>query len=343
MQGIQDIVVDGILRIVLSDKGSHTDKCIYLQHPDYVYKETLRSELPSCSAENSRIVVVSDTHDSHHKVGTLPSCDLLVHCGDIMMTGKHFSHKNCVRKLSGFNDWLLSCDAKQRIVLGGNHDQFLEKIGPQSAQQLLSNATYLHNTSFQWGDLSIWGTPLSNGKSPNRAFQSKEFLRTTMGAMPKEVDILITHGLCEEITNSIDHKIHIWGHSHNSYGIRYPGDAVWVHSQLFPINSLSVCVPIMNGRFKLRNLPVVLDIPKDKKRLGEIPTSADMAGHPYAARSDKRSDRYGVQYQDAADVPVGTEPHNAPIVDKPAKGPQNGAFNWFRFFGNNRVQPVSNS
>lgn len=347
MQGIQDFVVDGIIRIVLSDSaGGVQDKCVYMEHPEYNYVVKNRSELPSCAKDNLRLVIVSDTHDCHHKLGILPSCDLLVHCGDIMMTGKHFSHNNCVRKLASFNEWLLTCDAKQRIVLGGNHDRFLEKIGHKKTQEILSNAVYLENTTFQLGMLSIWGTPLSNGKSPNRAFQSQEFLRKTLNQKPSEVDILITHGLCEEITSSIKHKIHIWGHSHNSYGIRYPGDAVKVHSQLFPVSALSICAPIMNGRFKLRNLPVVVDIPKESKRLDEIPTAADMVGHTYAVRSEKvstRSTRYSVQTAPHGTTVVETELFDTSVVkDKPITlDGSNKPIGWFGLFGQRRVLPVT--
>jgi len=353
MQGFTDVLVDGIIRLVLSDSVGQDDKCVYLSHPNYIYTVRNRSELPNCSIDHSRLVVVSDTHDRHHRIGTLPDCDLLIHCGDIMMTSRHFSLKNCIQKMCSFNNWLLSCSAKQRIVLGGNHDHFLERIGAERVQELLPSAVYLENSPYQYEGVSIWGTPLSNGKSPNRAFQSPDFLKRTQEQKPKEVDILITHGLCEEITSTIDHKLHIWGHSHNSYGIRYPGDYVKVHSKLHPVHALSVCAPIMNGRFKPRNLPVVIDIPKDTRKLNDIPNACDMVSHKYSARSGKfsksKSQRYNATEIEAVDKP-NTNKDNGPttspspnaellvlsVADKPVN---TGSTATYFSLWNNRVVP----
>eukprot|EP01032_Pedospumella_encystans_P008311 gene8311-9883_t len=266
------------------------------------------------------------------------------------MTSRHFSLKNCIKKMCSFNNWLLSCSAKQRIVLGGNHDHFLERIGADRVQELLPSAIYLENSSYQYEGVSIWGTPLSNGRSPNRAFQSPDFLKKTQEQKPKEVDILITHGLCEEITSTIDHKLHIWGHSHNSYGIRYPGDHVKVHSQLHPVHALSVCAPIMNGRFKPRNLPVVIDIPKDTRKLNDIPSASEMASHKYSARSGKFSNSQRYNATDAGKVNVATQNNEAGPTTSPspdaelfvssvAEKPVITGSSATYFFWNNRVLP----
>jgi hypothetical protein len=71
------------------------------------------------------------------------------------------------------------------------------------------------------------------------------------------VDILITHGHCAELESKIDHKIHIWGHAHNAYGIRFPGE--YLRNE--PIKSLSICAPIMDKSYNLSHLPIILDVP----------------------------------------------------------------------------------
>ena len=51
-------------------------------------------------------------------------------------------------------------------------------------------------------------------------------------------------------------RLHLWGHSHNSYGIRKPGEV----DRDQKLEALSVCAPTMNGTFQLAHHPVVIDI-----------------------------------------------------------------------------------
>ena len=287
MQLLIDAIVGGIISVVLHDQAPKIDRCLYMNHPEYVYSEASFSSIPSCSKDNMRVVILSDTHDNHHRIAPLPPCDMLIHCGDVMMTSKHFSDKVSIKKLQLFNDWLEMCEATERIVIAGNHDTFMEKIGQKEVQSILTNARYLVNEHFTIGSLTAWATPLSMGKSPNRAFQSKQFKHSTITAKPETVDILVTHGQCEDLTSTIPHKIHIWGHSHNSYGIRYPGDKMLTQKQHYTSSALSICAPIMNGRFKMRNLPVIIDFPCDRMQLQEIPTSEQMKEHAYTYKSSR--------------------------------------------------------
>ena len=272
MLHIGDALVNGILDVVLPKQPKSRDKCIYMKYPEYLYSEQSRFNLPTCDENNTRLIIVSDTHERHDIIGKLPACDVFIHCGDILMVNKHFSESATIRKLNQFNSWLANCPGDVRIVLGGNHDHHLELLGAAKVKQLLSNGTYVENESIKIGKLTVWGTPLSSGKSPNHAFQSHQFAAKTLASKPAEVDILLTHGLCENLTHSIKHSLHIWGHSHNSYGIRFPGDVISVHKKKHPVTSLSICAPLMDGRFNMSNLPIVIDIPKDPTKLKEIPT-----------------------------------------------------------------------
>lgn len=288
MDHLTDILVAGVVHLALVDLTPPSELCLYLQHPGYVYSVMHRNELPICEDSNSRVVIVSDTHDRHHRVGKLPPCDVLIHCGDVLMVSKHFSMRAAIKKFAHFNAWLGTCDAKQRIVLGGNHDDLFEKIGKHRVQELLTNGQYVENDICNIGQLSAWGTPLSTGRSPNRAFQSKEFLQRTLAEKPSEVDILITHGQCDELTSTVKHKLHIWGHNHNSYGIRYAGDFLKVHHQPKVLQSMSICVPIMDGNFRMRNMPVVIDLPKSGEGLDEIPHSRDISTHHHTYKGSTK-------------------------------------------------------
>jgi predicted phosphodiesterase len=271
---MQDLLLDGVLHFAIGKKHSDTSKCLYLQHPDYTFSEKPRLDLPVRDADCIRVIIISDTHERHSELGPLPPCDLLIHCGDILMVNKFFSRKAAMKKLLHFNAWLGSCHAKECLVLGGNHDHLLEHLGKEEVQTILSNGKYLENESHSVGDLLLWGTPLSKGRSYNKAFQSREFYMRTLKEKPAEVDILITHGHCKEIVSNVKHKIHIWGHNHNSYGIRYAGDTLTTRKgKLYPIQSLSICAPIMDGKFRLSNLPIIIDIPRDRNRLCNIPNA----------------------------------------------------------------------
>lgn len=279
MNHLSDFLVAGVVQLALLDTVPPSGLCLFLQHPDYIYTVKQRSDLPVCSDSNTRVVIVSDTHDRHQNLGILPSCDVLIHCGDVMMVSKHYSQRTSLKKLMQFNTWLGTCNAKQRIVIGGNHDDLFEKLGKERVRDLLTNGCYLENDNCNIGSLSAWATPFSTGKSPNRAFQSKDFLKRTLSEKPDEVDVLITHGQCDELTSTVKHKVHIWGHSHNSYGIRYAGDFLKTYRQPKVLHSLSICVPIMNGNFRMRNLPVVIDLPKASEELVKIPHSKDIPIH----------------------------------------------------------------
>jgi hypothetical protein len=175
------------------------------------------------------------------------------------MTSKYYSKSAAIRKLTQFNNWLGTVRSKKRIVIGGNHDHYLQLLGKDTVRGLLTNCEYLENDLTTHEQLQIFATPASTGRSENKAFQSKSFLKEAQSLCPPSVDILVTHGQCPELTESVAHKVHIWGHNHNSYGVRYPGDSLLGRS----VTSLSVCAPMMDGHFKLRHLPIVLDLPRD--------------------------------------------------------------------------------
>jgi hypothetical protein len=152
--------------------------------------------------------------------------------------------------------------------IGGNHDLFVELLGSHEMKSLLPSATYLENEKFQIGNLTCYATPLSSGKSSNKAFQSKEFKKKTLESTPDKVDLLITHGHCAEIEAIVDHKVHIWGHAHNAYGIRFPGE--YLRNE--PIQSLSICAPIMDRHYNLSHLPIILDVPNYSNDFPKLPT-----------------------------------------------------------------------
>ena len=183
---------------------------------------------------------------------------------------RYFTDYSSITKLRQFNDWLSSIPSKQRILIGGNHDTIIEKLGQSKTQEILSNATYLLNSSILCDQISIWGCPLSEGESGNISFQSNEFKEDVYNKIPSKIDILLTHGQCADLETKIKHKIHIWGHAHNAYGIRFPGTKLRGND----IISLSICASSMDGSYNLTHLPIIIDIPRNPDLI-DIPIHSD--------------------------------------------------------------------
>lgn len=240
-----------------------------------------RDNLPPIMNGYKRVIIISDTHDSHHHIGDLPDADIFIHCGDILVTSTYFSNKHSLLAINNFNSWLgsSSVKAKEKIIIAGNHDTYLERIGKVEASRLFTNGKYIENDTITIENLKIWATPLSskNKRSRNLAFQSEDFKLKTVSSLPKEdIDILLCHGTCNDIEELgvLNHKIKIWGHHHSAFGIHFPGSVVkGIKSKVF-----NVCAPILNQRYELKNYPILLDIPcnDESNRLVRLDYSHDV-------------------------------------------------------------------
>jgi len=76
------------------------------------------------ATRKTRFLIISDTHnqelfpstDSKHAFRhPLPECDVLLHCGDLTMTGKLKEYESQIRLMS-------SIPAQLKLVIAGNHD-----------------------------------------------------------------------------------------------------------------------------------------------------------------------------------------------------------------------------
>jgi predicted MPP superfamily phosphohydrolase len=245
--------------------------------------------LPSPSGGGVRIVVLSDTHERHHLFGVLPVCDILIHCGDVMMLNRIVSTQRGVGKLREFNEWLGLQPAEHKIVIGGNHDKVMEDLGVEQCRAELSHAIYLCNSSVSVCGLTVFGSPISQGKSKNRAFQGQQVhVAAEAAAKAQQIDILITHGpSCQFALDVRPRLIHISGHAHERYGIRrihcrepgkHPqdqpdmeGDSADVADVALDVSVnnadgergkewLEICAPIMDVSYNPTNVPIVFDI-----------------------------------------------------------------------------------
>lgn len=176
---------------------------------------------------------VSDLHGYYPKI---EGGDLLIVAGDLTARDEPIEH-------AYFCDWLNECDHKKKVVIGGNHDNFLQKI-PEFFE-VIGLCDYLCDSGTEFEGLKIWGSPWTlkfPGQNPHAmafALDSEAELYKKFQHIPKDTDILITHSppftvldktlsghqvgstslsalyLCN---GGFRPKLWVFGHIHESYG-----------------------------------------------------------------------------------------------------------------------------
>lgn len=221
-----------------------------------------------------KIVCISDTHMRHGI--DVPPGDVLLHSGDATFHG--YEHE-----VSDFANWFNSHPHMYKIFVAGNHDTSFEDT-PLMARTWLhqydtdsNKIIYLQDSSV---DVEVDGETLKVYGAPwqpffcNWAFNVKgdEALKKKWDLIPKDTDILITHGPpyklrdantygehcgCRELRKAIQRvrpKLHVCGHIHEGYGVSRWGDTLIANS--------SVC----NHRYNPVNAPLVFEYKDGKLR-----------------------------------------------------------------------------
>jgi len=176
-----------------------------------------------------RLVAISDTHGLHRHL-TIPDGDVLIHAGDITGHGQ-------VEQVADFNDWLGTLPHRHKIVIAGNHD-FCFEDQPVETAALLTNCIYLFDEAITLDGLYFYGSPWQPWFF-DWAFNLRRGteIRAKWELIPKETDVLITHGPplghgdltshgecvgCADLLESVRQKrpkLHIFGHIHEGYGM----------------------------------------------------------------------------------------------------------------------------
>lgn len=180
-----------------------------------------------------RIACISDTHSEEEEVD-VPDVDLFAFAGDAL----NFSHGS--RQLTKFHKWISDINSKDKVLVGGNHDVYIQKNKSQ-IETLLPGVKYLEDREVKVGPNSgvrVYGAPWIVAR--NLFYLSSAFslpndkILEKWKQIPTGVDILVTHSppwdildvnkdgshigsehLRNEIAERIHPKIHIFGHNHN--------------------------------------------------------------------------------------------------------------------------------
>ena len=216
-----------------------------------------------------RITLISDTHTMHNELSydpkDLPGGDLLIHAGDIMNSG--FKKQ----EIHDFCKWFEAQDYTHKIFIAGNHDRAFEDH-PLESNTIVNNydVTYLQDDEDIIDGVKIYGTPWQPWFY-DWAFNLPKGgpgLYSKWEAIPKDTDILITHGPpqdhldvsgpphnephlgCALLRVKVDEqppKIHVFGHIHGGYGYKFSNGTHFFNAS------------ILNERYKYTNEPVTFD------------------------------------------------------------------------------------
>lgn len=188
-----------------------------------------------------RIVLISDTHELHRELAVPPG-DLLIHAGDFTF----FSKRPWVYR--DFDLWLVKLPHRHKIVIPGNHEFLLEDPRQRSA---ITNAILLVDSGVEVEGLKIWGSPVTPLYGGAFGKSRAEDRKKHWARIPKDVDILITHGPpfaildhgprserregCPELLEAVLQarpRLHVFGHIHAGYGTLRTPDTIFVNASL---------------------------------------------------------------------------------------------------------------
>jgi Icc-related predicted phosphoesterase len=139
--------------------------------------------------------------DLHGYLPKLEGGDLLIIAGDICAIDR-------IPEWVEFYAWLKAQNYRQKLYIGGNHDNMLAQtisshqtrvMGIAERFDDLDNVEYLLDSGFEFEGLKFWGSPWTpwfpEVHPKCKAFMGNEtLLKEKFDLIPDDTDILITHG-----------------------------------------------------------------------------------------------------------------------------------------------------
>ena len=217
-----------------------------------------------------KIICISDTHNKHNLIPSKylenvdGAIDTIIHAGD--MSGRGWRVE-----IETFLNWYDKLPFKNKILIAGNHDFFLEQFPEKEIKEMLAkypSIIYLNDSGVEIDGVKFWGSPVQPWFY-NWAFnrRDKEII-PHWDLIPNDINVLITHGpiygyldmtlegdltgcsyLLEKVQTLKDLKLHICGHIHEAYGIYNFADGITF------INA-----SVLNRNYDMMNKPVNIEI-----------------------------------------------------------------------------------
>lgn len=177
-----------------------------------------------------KIVAFSDTHNHHRKI-KIPNGDMLIFAGDMSRNGK-------TMEVVAFLDYVERLPHRYKLVVPGNHDICIENDLSFFANWCKTKGIHLLVNDFiEIECFKIYGTPITP-EFGGWAFERNKVQRhQTFQNIPKNTDIIISHGCCRDILDitktgkrtgckslaknvlRVKPRFFISGHIHESWGV----------------------------------------------------------------------------------------------------------------------------
>lgn len=184
---------------------------------------------------------ISDTHGNHEQLNVPKGVDLVIHSGDA--TNYRDPSLNEV-EMRDFLAWYSALDIEYKVYVGGNHDTSLE-VKFVTAEEIQGNGImYLFQNEVTIDGIKLWGSPFTPVFHHWAFNMSRDKLRENWNNIPKDTDVVITHGPPRGILDQcmgdygkenagciyldkrieyIEPKYHMFGHIHDNHGLRNQG------------------------------------------------------------------------------------------------------------------------
>lgn len=213
----------------------------------------------------TRIVCISDTHRQHNMI-KVPDGDVLIHAGD-------FTDWGSLNDVMDIAEWFKAQPHKCKILIAGNHDVCFQSKPEMSKAILQKSCHYLENEELIFDGLKFFGSPYTPPFAG--AFQMSSNWHLThkdkfWDIIPSDTDVLITHGPAFGILDQngyclhgelgedehcgcpvlldrvakIKPKLHVFGHIHESYGIKKSYGCTFVNAAVGFNNNKPIVVDI---------------------------------------------------------------------------------------------------
>ena len=147
-----------------------------------------------------KIGAISDIHGN--LVDITEECDVFIIAGDIIPLEIQFNKQASKDWFENeFTEWANNIPAKSVVIIGGNHDAYLEEISNANKLAICNKCkklTILRNELKHIYDdnLVVWtifGTPYCHQYGTWPFMRSEEILKDKFSAIPDSVDIVVSH------------------------------------------------------------------------------------------------------------------------------------------------------